>query len=123
MKKITISVAVLLGSVAAKAQTEYVELNSNKLFKRSFACYYGDNGKPLEKDLECSVVKGKLNYHWVEYTNVKEVQIICADKENTYRKICVNGDCNIYDTNNQVYKFNLSGTLDSLKLYKPHYNE
>ena len=36
MKKITISVAVLLGSVAAKAQTEYVELNSNKLFKYLF---------------------------------------------------------------------------------------
>ena len=123
MKKITISVAVLLSSVAAKAQTEYIEVSNNKMFKRSFVCYYGDNGKPLDEDLECSTVKGKLNYHWVKYTNVKKVQIICADKENTYRKICINSDCNIYDTNNQVYNFTLTKRKDSIRIYKPHYNE
>ena len=123
MKKITISVAVLLGSISTKAQTEYIEVSNNKTFKRSFVCYYGDNGKPLDKDLECSVVKGKLNYHWVKYNNVKKLQIICADKENTYRKICVNDYCNIYDTNNQIYNFTLTNRVDSVKIYKPHYNE
>ena len=39
MKKLTISVAILLSSVVAKAQTEFVELSSNKLFKRSYAKY------------------------------------------------------------------------------------
>ena len=26
-----------------------------------------------------------------------------------------NGDCNIYDTYNQVYNFNLTGTIDSFQ--------
>ena len=43
--------------------------------------------------------------------------------ENTYRKICVNDYCNIYSTYNEIYTFKLSGVLDTLKFYKPHYNE
>ena len=123
MRKITISVAILLSSVVAKAQTEFVELSSNKLFKRSYAKYYNDSNIPLEEDLSVSIVKGNLNYHWVEYYNAEEVQIICADKENAYRKICVNENCNTYNTYNEIYTFKLSGTLDTLKFYKPHYNE
>ena len=122
MKKLTLSVAVLLGSISAKAQTEYVELKSNKLFKRSYASYYNDSPTAMEDDLSVSVVKGKLDYHWVEYTNVAKVVLICADPKNTYRKICVNSDCNIYNTYNQVYNFNLTG-VDSLKFFKPNYNE
>ena len=123
MKKLTISVAILLSSVVAKAQTEFVELSSNKLFKRSYAKYYNDSGIPLEEDLSVSIVKGNLNYHWVEYYNAEEVQIICADKENAYRKICVNESCNTYNTYNEIYTFKLSGVLDTLKFYKPSYNE
>ena len=123
MKKITISVAILLGSVVAKAQTEFVELSSNKLFKRSYAKYYNDSNIPLEEDLSVSIVKGNFNYHWVEYYNAAEVQIICADKENAYRKICVNENCNTYNTYNEIYTFKLSGVLDTLKFYKPSYNE
>ena len=123
MKKITISVAILLGSVVAKAQTEFVELSSNKLFKRSYAKYYNDSGIPLEEDLSVSIVKGNLNYHWVKYYNAEEVQVICADKENAYRKICVNENCNTYNTYNEIYTFKLSGVLDTLKFYKPSYNE
>ena len=123
MKKLTISVAILLSSVVAKAQTEFVELSSNKLFKRSYAKYYNDSGIPLEEDLSLSIVKGKLTYHWVEYYNAEEVQIICVDKENAYRKICVNENCNTYNTYNEIYTFKLSGVLDTLKFYKPSYNE
>ena len=122
MKKLTIAVGLLLGSITAIAQTEYVELTSNKFFKRSFACYYGDNNKLLDKDLECGELKGKLNYHWVEYTGIKEVKIICADKKYTYRKICINDKCGIYNTNNQVYTFTLTG-VDSLKFYKPVFDQ
>ena len=123
MKKLTISVAILLSSVVAKAQTEFVELSSNKLFKRSYAKYYNDSGTPLEEDLSVSIVKGNLNYHWVKYYNAEEVQVICADKENAYRKICVNENCNTYNTYNEIYTFKLSGVLDTLKFYKPSYNE
>ena len=116
MKKLTLSVAVLLGSISAKAQTEYVELKSNKLFKRSYASYYNDSPTAMKDDLSVSVVKGKLNYHWVKYTNVAKVVLICADPKNTYRKICFNGNCDIYNTYNQVYNFNLTG-VDSLKFF------
>jgi len=123
MKKLTISVAILLSGVVAKAQTEFVELSSNKLFKRSYAKYYNDSDIPLEEDLSVSIVKGNLNYHWVKYYNAEEVQVICADKENAYRKICVNENCNTYNTYNEIYTFKLSGVLDTLKFYKPSYNE
>lgn len=122
MKKLTISVAILLGGVSAKAQTEYVELSSNELFKRSYAKYYNDSGIPLSKDLEVSILKRNDNYHWVKYTNSKKVVIVCSDKKYTYRKICVNDYCYIYNTNNQLYKFNLTGN-DSLKFYKPVFNQ
>jgi hypothetical protein len=103
------------------AQTEYIELSSNKLFNRSYVTYYNDSPSAFEDDLEISVVKGDFVYHWVTYSGVKKVQLICADPENTLRKICVNGDCNIYDTYNQVYNFNLNRKIDSISIYKPNY--
>ena len=122
MKKITISVAILLGSVSAKAQTEYIELSSNEAFGYSCAKYYNDSGIPLSKDLEVSILNRNDNYHWVKYKNSKKVVIVCSDKKYTYRKICVNDYCYIYNTNCQVYKFNLTG-IDSLKIYKPVFNQ
>ena len=121
MKKYALLFIILINS-SLYAQTEYIEVSSNQLFKRSYVAYYDDSPTALEDDLELSVVKGDLTYHWVKYTGVKKVQIICADAENTLRKICFNGDCNIYDTYNQVYNFNLTGAIDSMSIYKPNYD-
>ena len=52
-------------------------------------------------------VENIVNYRKIQYT---------------YRKICVNDYCYIYNTNCQVYKFNLTG-IDSLKIYKPVFNQ
>ena len=44
MKKITLSVAVLLGSISTKAQTtEYIDISSKKIFGRSEMVVYNDD--------------------------------------------------------------------------------
>ena len=43
MKTVTLSVALLLGGVAAKAQTEYIDITSKKLFNRSEMVLYNDD--------------------------------------------------------------------------------
>ena len=125
MKKLTLSVAILLGSVVAKAQTEYVELSSNKTFKKSFVSYYGDNGKPLEEDLEVGVLN-KSGYHWVVYTGVKKVMVILSDASSSYgeteRKICINDKCARYYSEQRTYTLNVNDN-DTLKFYYPNYNE
>lgn len=123
MKKYGLILVLVFLSNQLYSQTEYVELSNNDSFNRSFACYYNDDLTiDFEDDFESSVVKGDLTYHWVEYTHVRKVHVICSDSKGSYRKICLNGDCKIYDTNNHVYIFNLTGRLDSLKFYKPNYD-
>ena len=43
MKTITLSVALLLGSIAAKAQTEYVDITTKGIFGRSEMVLYNDD--------------------------------------------------------------------------------
>ena len=125
MKKLTLLVAILLGSVATKAQTEYVELSSNKTFKKSFVSYYGDSNKPLDKDLEVGVLN-KSGYHWVTYTGVRKVMLILSDASSSYgeteRKICINDKCARYLSEQRTYTLNINDN-DTLKFYYPNYNE
>lgn len=123
MKKYGIIFVLVLLSNNSYSQIEYVELSNNELFKRSYACYYNDDPTiDFEDDFETSVGKNDFKYHWVEYTHVKKVYVICSDSKGSYRKICLNGDCKVYDTNNHIYAFNLTGRLDSLKFFRPNYN-
>ena len=123
MKKYGLILQFVFLSNYLYSQTEYVELSNNEPFKISFASYYNDDLTiDFEDDFETSVVKGDLTYHWVKYNYVKKVHVICSDSKGSYRKICLNGDCKIYDTNNHIYVFNLTGRLDSLKFYKPNYD-
>ena len=125
MKKLTLSVAILLGSISAKAQTEYVELKSNKMFRVSFASYYGDSYKPLDEDLEVSTIK-RSGYHWVTYEGVTKVVVILSDDNSSYgetdRKICINDKCARYYSEQRVYDFKINDG-DTLKFYYPNYNE
>ena len=56
MKKLTIAVGLLLGGITANAQTEYVELSSSKLFKKSFIAFYNDDVS--YNDLEVLTIRG-----------------------------------------------------------------
>ena len=106
MKKLTIAVGLLLGGITANAQTEYVELSSSKLFKKSFIAFYNDDVS--YNDLEVLTIRGDKNVHYVIYSQVEEafkVVIIGSDKEGSKREICVNGECDEYDTYATQYEF------------------
>ena len=114
MKKLTIAVGLLLGGITANAQmamysntgsTEYVELSSSKLFSKSFMSCYNDDLS--YNDLEVLSIKGNKNVHYVIYKGVltHKVVIIGSDKEGSTRTICVNDECDTYDTHATQYEF------------------
>lgn len=105
MKKLTIAVGLLLGGITANAQTEYVELSSSKLFNKSFVSFY--NGDRSLDDLEVVVMRGNKNVTYVNYfgETTHKVVIIGSDKEGSKREICVNGECDEYDTYATQYEF------------------
>jgi hypothetical protein len=110
MKKITLSVAVLLCSVATKAQNaEYIDISSKKLFGRSEMVVYNDDAN--YKDLEYFYI-GKLNsnYHWVKYTGAKDIIVSLNDDPGDTREICTQqgkdkAECKQYDSFATQYKF------------------
>jgi len=105
MKKLTIAVGLLLGGITANAQTEYVELSSNKLFNKSFIAFYNDDVS--YNDLEVLSIRGNKNVHYVIYKGTKsfKVVVVGSDKEGSTRTICVNGECDEYDTYATQYEF------------------
>ena len=105
MKKLTIAVGLLLGGITANAQTEYVELSSSKLFNKSFMSCYNDDVE--YDDLEVLALRGNKKVHYVIYKGVltHKVVIIGSDKEGSKREICVNGECDEYDTYATQYEF------------------
>ena len=105
MKKLTIAVGLLLGGITANAQTEYVELSSSKLFSKSFMSCYNDDSS--YNDLEVLTIRGNKNVHYVIYKGVltHKVVVIGSDKEGSKREICVNGECDEYDTYATRYEF------------------
>ena len=120
MKKLTIAVGLLLGSITANAQTEYVELSQNpfvlekekhfigsKLFNKSFMMLY--NGDASYDDLEVLSINGNKKVHYVVYSGRYPINVvvICSDEEGSKREICVGGECNEYDTHTTRYEFTL----------------
>lgn len=100
MKKITLSVALLLGSYVTKAQTEYIDVAKVGMLGTSTMAIYCDD-KNLD-DLEVF----KLNlfdkseiYHWVKYTNLynDKVVITMSDDEGDTRELCTkHGDEEVF---------------------------
>ena len=109
MKKITLSVAVLLGSIAAKAQTEYIDISSKKLFGRSEMVVY--NNIVDYDDLEYLYIgKFNSNYHWVKYTGAKDIIVALNDDLGDTREICTQQgqdkvECKQHDAFATQYKF------------------
>ncbi len=112
MKTITLSVALLLGGVAAKAQTEYVDITTKGIFGRSEMVLYNDNTN--YNDLEYFYLgKNTDKYHWVEYTNAKDIVVTMSDDIGDTRELCTkrNGKklvCEVVDAYATVYKFKAS---------------
>ena len=110
MKKITLSVALLLGGYAAKSQsTEYIDVTTKNIFGRSEMVIYNDDTN--YEDLEYLYL-GRLNnnYHWVKYTGAKDIIVSLNDGEGEKRRICTQqgqdqSECKQYDAFGTQYKF------------------
>ena len=124
MKKLTLSVAILLSSTAVKAQTEYIDITSKKLFNRSEMVLYNDDTN--YDDLEYFYL-GAFNkkYHWVKYTNAKSIILSLNDDLGDTREICTKQDtfktyCEVYDSFAQQYKINVTTREFQIWISKPN---
>ena len=112
MKKITLSVAVLLGSIATKAQTEYIDVTTKGIFGRSEMVVYNDDYG--YNDLEYLYIgRNNDNYHWVEYTNAGKIVVTMSDNSGDTRELCTkrNNDkttCEVVDAFATSYTFKAS---------------
>lgn len=87
MKKITLSVALLLGGYVTKAQTEYVDVTTKGIFGRSEMVLYNDDAN--YNDLEYFYIgRYNDNYHWVKYTNADKVIVTMSDNAGDTRELC-----------------------------------
>jgi sulfite reductase beta subunit-like hemoprotein len=112
MKKITLSVAVLLGSIAAKSQTEYIDLTTKGIFGRSEMVVYNDDTS--YSDLEYLYISRRnSNYHWVEYTNADKIVVTMSDNVGDTRELCTKRNnnktkCEVVDAFATSYTFKAS---------------
>ena len=112
MKTVTLSVALLLGGVAAKAQTEYVDITTKGIFGRSEMVLYNDNTN--YDDLEYFYLgRYNKNYHWVKYTNAEKVVVTMSDSPGDTRELCTKRNnnktkCKVVDAFATSYKFKAS---------------
>ena len=119
MKKITLSVALLLGSLVTKAQTEYIDIAKVGMLGTSTMAVYNDN--KLLNDLEVhklNVFDKKDLCHYVEYTNLNDDKVVLtlSDDKGDTRKICIKEDgelqpCFIVDSFATVYEFTTSANV------------
>ena len=110
MKKITLSVALLLGSYVAKSQaTEYIDVTTKNIFGRSEMVIYNDDTNYA--DLEYLYLgRFNNNYHWVKYTGAKDIIVSLNDGKGDKRRICIQqgqdqAECKQYDAFGTQYKF------------------
>ena len=113
MKTITLSVALLLGGVAAKAQsTEYVDITTKGIFGRSEMVLYNDNTH--YDDLEYFYLgRNTDKYHWVKYTNADKIVVTMSDDIGDTRELCTKRNdeelvCEVVNAHATVYEFKAS---------------
>ena len=124
MKKITLSVAVLLGSMSAKAQTEYIDVTTKSIFGRSEMVLY--NNDKNYNDLEYFYIgRFNNNYHWVKYTGAKDIIVSLNDNEGDTREICTQQDsfpvsCKVYSSFAEQFKINVTTNEFQIWISKPN---
>lgn len=130
MKKIKISVAaLLLSSGFAKAQTEYIDITSKKMFGVSEMCIYNDETK--YNDLQYfKLGRFNNNYHYVSYTNPNgmnfPVIVLLGDNEGDTRELCVKtsddslATCKTVDSFCEIYKLKATSKKYEVWISKPN---
>ena len=125
MKKITLSVALLLGGYVAKSQTtEYIDVTTKSIFGRSEMVLYNNNVD--YDDLEYLYIgKFNSNYHWVKYTGAKDIIVSLNDGQGDKRRICTKqGDnpteCKTVDSFATTYKLIATEKVFQVWISKPN---
>ena len=130
MKKITISVALLLGSYVTKAQTEYIDIAKVGMLSTSTMAVYSDD--VFDNDLavhKLNVLDPKNKCHWVKYTNLGSGKVILtlSDDQGDTRKICIKEDevqvdsCYYVDSFATEYVFTTDAHTLEIYVCKPNY--
>ena len=132
MKKITISVALLLGSYVTKAQTEYIDIAKVGLMGTSTMAVYSED--VFDDDLaihKLNIFDPKNQCHWVKYTNLgdEKVLLTLSDDPGDTRKICIKEDdvlvdsCYVVDSFATEYEFTTDAKTLEIYVCKPNYNK
>jgi|TARA_R110000824_G_scaffold325759_1_gene512654 hypothetical protein len=130
MKKITISVALLLGSYVTKAQTEYIDIAKVGLMGTSTMAVYSED--VFDNDLavhKLNIFDPKEQCHWVKYTNLGDDKVLLtlSDDPGDTRKICIKENDVLVDSCYTVDSFATEHVFTSdahtLEIYvcKPNY--
>ena len=125
MKKITLSVALLLGGYVTKAQTEYIDVTKKNTFGRSEMVVYNDNVD--YDDLEYLYIgRNNDNYHYVKYQFAPPYIIVTmSDDKGDTRELCTaHGDkpteCKVVSSYATQYKINAESNLVQVWISKPN---
>lgn len=131
MKKIIISVALLLGGHVTKAQTEYIDIAKVGLMGASTMAVY--NGDVFDDNLtvnKLNIFDSKDQCHFVEYNylNNNKVILTFSDDPGDKRIICIKEDgilqpCYTVDSFATEYEFTSDATTFKIYICKPNYNE
>jgi hypothetical protein len=131
MKKIIISVALLLGSYVTKAQTEYIDIAKVGLMSTSTMAVY--SGDVFDNDLaihKLNIFDPKNQCHWVKYTNLGNSKIILtlSDDQGDTRRICIKENsvlqpCYNVDSFATEYEFTTDAHIFEIYICKPNYKK
>ena len=131
MKKITISVALLLGSYVTKAQTEYIDIAKVGLMSTSTMAVY--SGDVFDNDLaihKLNIFDPKNQCHWVKYTNLgnDKVVLTLSDDPGDTRRICIKENsvlqpCYNVDSFATEYEFTTNAKTLEIYVCKPNYKK
>ena len=131
MKRIIISVALLLGSYVTKAQTEYIDIAKVGLMSTSTMAVY--SGDVFDNDLaihKLNIFDPKNQCHWVKYTNLGNGKIILTlnDDQGDTRRICIKENsvlqpCYNVDSFATEYEFTTDAHIFEIYICKPNYKK
>ena len=127
MKKITLSVALLLGSYVTKAQTEYIDVAKiGMLGTSTMSIYNGDKSLDDLQVFKLNLFDKSEIYHWVKYTNLynNKVVITMSDDEGDTRELCIkHGDeklsCETVSSFATSYKFTTDSHVFQVWISRP----
>ena len=125
MKKITLSVALLLGGYAAKAQIpEVIDVTTKGIFGRSEMVLYCEDYN--YEDLQYFYLgRFNNNYHYVKYTGAKVITVNINDKPGDTRELCTKqgnkpSSCKIVDSFAASYDLVATEKIFQVWISKPN---